>query len=222
MTTDQRGAPFVRIYGAAVDVGAYEANFLVVDTAVDESDGDFSAGDLSLREAIELTNANPGADTIAFAASLAGSTITLTLGELTITDDLTITGLGADQLTISGNHASRIFRVDNAAPTTITVAIRGLSLVNGYRPSTPYGGGIINQESLTVEGCTLANNSSGYGGGIRNDGTLTVGNCTLANNSAATAGGAIYNDGTLTVTNSTLANNSATAAAVSQTTILAR
>ena len=88
---------------------------LVVDTAADESDGDYSAGDFSLREAIELANATAGADTIVFAAGLAGSTITLTSGELAIIDDLTITGLGADQLTISGDHASRILFIDNAA-----------------------------------------------------------------------------------------------------------
>ena len=74
---------------------------LVVDTTADESDGDFSTGDLSLREAIELTNANPGADEIAFAAALAGSTITLTSGELAITEQFDDHTLGVDQLTIT-------------------------------------------------------------------------------------------------------------------------
>ena len=36
------------------------ADPFVVDTLADESDGDFSAGDLSLREAIELANTRPG------------------------------------------------------------------------------------------------------------------------------------------------------------------
>jgi len=74
---DQRGNPFARIAGAALDIGAYEAQTFafVVDTDVDESDGDYSTGDLSLREALEITNANPGADTITFDASLTGSKI---------------------------------------------------------------------------------------------------------------------------------------------------
>ena len=54
LTTDQTGAP--RIYGT-VDIGSYElqepAN-LVVSTLVDEDDGDYTPGDLSLREAISL------------------------------------------------------------------------------------------------------------------------------------------------------------------------
>ena len=97
--------------------------------------GTYSAGHLSLREAIELTNAISGADSIVFSADLAGTTITLTGGELPITDDLTITGLGADQLTISANHASRIFHVDSVASDDRNVLIRGLSLEDGSSPA---------------------------------------------------------------------------------------
>ena len=44
--------------------------FFVVDTLIDENDGDYSAGDVSLREAIEAANASAGAETITFAPSL--------------------------------------------------------------------------------------------------------------------------------------------------------
>ena len=210
---DQRGVPFARSYGEGqddvVDVGAYEVQVLVVDTLDDESDRESTAGDFSLREAIELANAIPGADTIVFAADLAGNIINLTGGELAITDDLTITGLGADQLTISGNSASRVFSVDSAASEPISVAIRSLSLVDGYNAGSSYGGGIYNDEILVLDSCTLANNLSDYGGGIRNDGMLTVTNSTFVDNSAGTTGGATFNMGTLTVTNSTFADNSA-------------
>lgn len=211
LTTDQRGVPFVRIYGDAVDVGAYEvqALSLVVDTAEDENDGVFSAGDLSLREAIELTNANPGADTIAFAPDLVENIIKLTSGELAITDDLTITGLGADQLAISGNEESRIFNVNNAE-STIVVTVRGLSLVDGRADS---GAGINNRERLVVEDCMLSGNwaEDWGGGGIYNSssGTLTVTGSTLVRNRAVDVGGGIANSGTLTVTGSTLAHNEA-------------
>src|SRR4029079_10427596 len=64
-TFDQRGFPFVRAFnhdglgGTQLDIGAVElqmvANLsLVVDTLVDESDGNYAAGDMSLREAIGL------------------------------------------------------------------------------------------------------------------------------------------------------------------------
>ena len=99
----------------------------LVDIAEDESDGNVSEGDLSLREAIESANATSEVDTIEFDTALVGKTITLTAGELTINDDLTISGPGADQLTISGNHASRIFSVNDAVSTQIFVEIRAFA-----------------------------------------------------------------------------------------------
>src|SRR5262245_55752856 len=50
--------------------------------------------------------------TIVFAPSLDGKTITLTSGELDITQGLTIQGPGAGQLTISGGNHSRVFDVN--------------------------------------------------------------------------------------------------------------
>jgi len=83
----------------------------VVDLAIDEDDGDYSAGDLSLREAIELANVNltPGADTITFDPVAFGSakTLTLTLGELFIRDALTIAGPAARRVR---SHTSVISR----------------------------------------------------------------------------------------------------------------
>src|SRR5512135_2171384 len=51
-------------------------------------------GDGSLRQAIALSNSTPGPNEIAFAPGLSG-TITLTSGELQITDDVRIVGPGA-------------------------------------------------------------------------------------------------------------------------------
>src|SRR5262249_25417647 len=51
------------------------------------------SGDGSLRAAVAAANANPGADSIDFAVT---GTITLTSGELDITDSVTINGPGAD------------------------------------------------------------------------------------------------------------------------------
>src|SRR5262249_55471249 len=53
----------------------------------------------SLRQAVLAANATPGADTIAFAAGLSG-TVTLSSGEMSLTDGLTIGGPGASQLTV--------------------------------------------------------------------------------------------------------------------------
>jgi len=74
---------------------------------------------LSLRDAIALANARAGLDTITFVNSLAGVPIDLTLGELLITDTVTITGLGAKQTVIDAQHNSRVFDVTPAAGNVI-------------------------------------------------------------------------------------------------------
>src|ERR1019366_72744 len=59
------------------------------------------SGAVSLRAEIAAARSN---DTIVFAPSLVGQTITLTSGELLINKNLTIAGPGAGELTLSGNH----------------------------------------------------------------------------------------------------------------------
>src|SRR5262249_50975323 len=63
----------------------------------------------SLRAAILAANANPGADTIQFAHGLHG-TIPLA-SEVAITQDLTIHGPGANQVTVSGGGTTRVFDI---------------------------------------------------------------------------------------------------------------
>ncbi|MEZ6072925.1 MAG: choice-of-anchor Q domain-containing protein [Pirellulales bacterium] len=148
-----------------------------------------------------------GADEIAFDFGHDGpETILLKLGELAITDALTITGDGADWLTIdaSGNDptpdddnydGSRVFNVDDGnADVWIEVAISGLTLTGGDAPGGSFlgggGGAIFNREDLTVGTSTISGNASRYGGGIRNyAGTLTVVGSTISNNSAENGGG---------------------------------
>lgn len=93
------------------------------------------AGAGSLRQAI--ASAAPG-DTINFAVT---GTIALTSGQLLIDKNLTIQGPGADSLTISGNHASRVFQ--NGAGMT---ALDGLTIADGKITdnNSAAGGGIYN------------------------------------------------------------------------------
>src|SRR5262245_58771123 len=160
------------------------------------------AGPGSLRQAILDT---PGGSTVDFQPGLSG-TITLTSGEVAINKDLTVAGPGADVVTVSGNHASRVF---NIAPT-FTVDISGLTIADGS-VGIAFGGGILNAGTLTVTDSTLSGNSvrvGGQGGGIFNEGTLTVTGSTLSGNSASVGGGISNLGGTLTVTSSTLSGNS--------------
>ena len=92
------------------------ATYIVDNLGADDGiDIDVSAGNVTLREAVVLANANPGEDTILFAPEYDGATLDLTLGELSITDDLVIRGAtaaGADiGLVIHANDLSRHFNV---------------------------------------------------------------------------------------------------------------
>ncbi len=130
------------------------------------------AGPGSLRQAVLDANSNAGADAIDFAAGIAG---TIDLGdELTITDSLTITGPGADQLTIDGGGEDRIFNIDGSAGS-IDVSISGLTLTNGRTPADQESGGAIvsSQANLSLTDVTVSKSGAlsspfafGVGGGI--------------------------------------------------------
>ncbi len=181
-------------------------NAIDVTTNVDENDGDYSFGDLSLREALAMAASLPGDDVIRFYHTLADATITLDpgLGELVIDSDVAIIGLTAEHLTIDAAGNSRVFHL-NAGNTA---AITGLTITGGY--STNDGGGIYNEGILTLDAVTVSGNTSeSDGGGICNAGSgeLHVLNATISGNIARLSGGGIHNDGSLIVTNATVTDN---------------
>ena len=55
-----------------------------VSTTNDIVDGNYSQGQLSLREAVNIANATARSDTILFAPAIEGQTLTLTGGELVL------------------------------------------------------------------------------------------------------------------------------------------
>lgn len=154
----------------------------------------------SLRDAIKQANAHLGSDTIVFQglfrAGLA-NTITLTSGELAITDSLTIVGPGADALTVSGNHTSRIFSIDNYNGTSdLNVTFQGLTISDGY--GSYNGGGIYNSENLTLDGVTVSHNTSSYdGGGVYNVGNLNLRDYSQISYNTASFGAGVLNYGTM-------------------------
>jgi hypothetical protein len=166
------------------------------------------SGEGSLRQAILDANASSGvADTIDFAPSVSGQTITLASQLPAVTDSagLTIDGGSAD-ITLSGNNAVRVFVVGNSAKLTLN----NLTVANGRADNA--GGGILNLGTLEVNNSTISGNRAGtFSGGIHNVGTLTVNSSTISGNSAGTDNGGIGNAsaGTLTVNNSTISGNSA-------------
>ena len=143
----------------------------------------------SLRQA--LADANDG-DTIDFNLTYP-ATITLTTGQLVVGNSVTISGPGANNLTVDGNANDRVFYISPGK----TVTIDGLTVTNGHVAGANNGGAIYNDSAnLTITNSTLRGNSAGGGGGgIYNSlGTLMVTNSTLSGNSGATGGGGILND----------------------------
>lgn len=184
-------------------------------------------GDGSLRAAIAAAEANVGADVIDFANPLHG-TITLTTGELLVTDDLTINGPGANKLTVSGNDVSRIFRVVGGADasTAISVSLSGLTISHGRADDS--GGGIFNSgfSALTLNGVVLSDNvavglagPNAAGGAVRSFGagaSLSVVDSRIVGNTAdgrnvlrGVGGGLDVQGGSLNVVNSTISDNQA-------------
>ena len=110
------------------------------------------SGTGSLRAAIASANTHVGADTIVFSPGLHGI-ITLTTGELLITDSVSISGSGASNLSVSGNNASRVFEIN----TGLNVSINNLTITHGS--ALDDGGGILNHGSnLTLSGDVLTLN----------------------------------------------------------------
>jgi hypothetical protein len=161
---------------------------------------------LSLREAILIANDSTDvADTIVFDNSLTDETVLLNGTRLpTITSELTITGLGAEHLTIDAQNNSGIFWIDFG----VTGQISGLTLTRG-NATNAQGGGILNFGTLEVADSTLSDNSAYEGGAIFSLGSLTLAGSNLSGNSAIVTGGAIFSElgGELTVTDSTLSDN---------------
>ena len=151
------------------------------------------SGSGSLRAAIAVATSG---DTINFSSKLKGETITLTSGPLTLGVNLTIDGLGANKLTVSGGGTEGVFVVSAG----VTATIDNLTIASGLAVQ---GAGIDNFGSLTVSQCALTGNTAvggsgdsttpgaANGGGIANEvgASLTLTQSLLTNNVAAASPG---------------------------------
>jgi hypothetical protein len=168
-------------------------------------------GSGSLRDAIVQANNNVGADIINFSGPIfedgIADTITLSSGQLNITDSLTINGDGADSVRISSNFTSRVVEISQEGTE---VTMNGLTIADGG--STLIGGGVYINSGTTanLNNTTLsANIAVEAGGAIANYGTLNLTNSTIQNNSGLAGGGALFNEGTANVSNTTVSLNGA-------------
>jgi predicted outer membrane repeat protein len=145
----------------------------------------------SLRQAVLDANASPGADVIRFAHTLRG---TIPLGSpLTITDDLTIEGPGAQRLTVS-----------NADPTALSVIVTAGPGVNLTLDGLTFTGGTVSGaggSSLTVRDSVFTHSAGNTP--LSASGSLVVEDTRFTDNQ----GGAIFAFGDVTVNDSAFDNN---------------
>src|SRR5262245_3537814 len=169
----RKAPPRTRLCLEALEDRTVPSTFTVVNALDDGSVG-------SLRWAVGQANSTAGADTVVFSGLFnTPQTITLTGGQLTLTDaaTTTINGPGANLLSISGNNASRVFFVNGSGASA---ALSGLTITGG---KDTIGGGLFNNGgTLTMSNCTVRDNSTTGqgGGGVSSTGTLTMSNCTIS------------------------------------------
>jgi type IX secretion system substrate protein/Big-like domain-containing protein len=183
----------------------------IVNTVADSGQG-------SLRNAI---NSATGNDTIIFSGLTYPDTIRLTTGQINISNvSLVILGPGADSLSISGEHLSRIFTFGEG-----DAEAHGLSFNNGYVYGFQNGGAFdVSAGALSLYDCIVSNNeaigdsttpsSAGLGGAFYVDGQLSLIRTSVYDNRATGGfgndgyGGAIYQAfGNSIIINSTISGN---------------
>jgi CSLREA domain-containing protein len=207
----------------------------IVTTTEDQNDGSGDNG-LSLREAVALANANPGADKIRFAVGLgkafeAGGVIRLQHGQIEITDAVTIDGsdVGA-ALTITGDALGNDTLVDGTNATWLEFVDKAVYLQiqqdsNGLESEYPTAmlhhdwladnaGRIFDitapAASTTLRGLVITGGrvSDEDGGGVRSAAPLEVVNSAVVGNRVEGAGGGGGVAGAMVgLTNTTVAGN---------------
>jgi hypothetical protein len=195
---------------------ALALSYPVTSTADTESKG-------TLRASIKEAEAHTGPDSIPVQAT---GTIALGSALPAIGDDVTITGPGADSLTITRSGSAPPFRIFYFSGATTTVS--GLTVTGGVEAS---GAGIQSSSGdLTLIRVVVTGNEAfsegggtryATGGGILNVGTLTLRESSVIGNTAIAKGGdenvaagaGIESEGTLFVERSTISGNLARASA---------
>lgn len=229
----------------AVLISTVHATDITITTTDDELNSD---GDCSLREAVVAANgdtavdacpAGNGADTIVlpageFLLNLVGSSENASFtGDLDITDDLTLIGVGANDTFIDANDVDRVFELHSGSQVTMSnLTVRGgaissaganirvaglsgltLQFVRISEAAVDSSSAIyvVSGSSLNVFSSRIENNLDG-GMYIQSDVTANIHNSTISGNQKDGGGGGFNIEGgaLVSIINSTISGNSAT------------
>ena len=188
-------------------VGTIIDNGIVVTTFADVVDSGDSV--ISLREAIDMANTNPGVDNIillpgTYDMDIAGvNENNNASGDFDILEDLNIYGQGSGTTIIDGDQVDRIFHTG----TGVTLNLSNMQLINGDADD---GGAIYAEGDTSLNQVIFQDNHADYlGGAIVSIGQLDITDAQFLNNHAGFQGGAIYQyTDTATVSRTTFSENS--------------
>jgi hypothetical protein len=154
------------------------------------------SGTGSLRQMVSISS--PG-DIIQFGSNLMGDTIILTSGQINVNHNLTIQGLGANLITISGNNSSRILSITGG-----NVLVRDIKFINGYQnvQLNNDGGailysannGYLRLANVHILNSVAMNGNGSQGGGVAfysSGGTFRADSCLIKNCESDNFGGAV-------------------------------
>jgi hypothetical protein len=112
--------------------------------------------------------------------------------------------LGQGETILAGQGNGRILTINSG----VNVSLNNLTLTRGAEPDG-FGGGVLNNGTLTLSGVTISHNDAATGGGIWNQGNLTVSHSAIVGNRSDGSGGGLHNQGTAALTNVTISGNRA-------------
>lgn len=203
-----------RLVGGGLDIGAFERQSAVIQespstvvtTLADTVDA--LDGDISLREA--LFYGQLSGSTVTFDQGLAGGTVSLNGGELSIYDAVTLQNPDAG-VTIDAGGTSRVMWIATAGAA---VSLEGLTLTGGMLNSEHgRGGGLLNLDGdLRLDDVSVIGNSiyNGVGNGIFNGGMLTMTGGAVRDNVStvgSSIGSGVYNNNVMTIASAEIVGN---------------
>ena len=200
---------------AASPIGAAET--FAVTTTNDTVDDDLddpacldAAGECSLRAAVMQANKTPGADTITIPAGTYALTLPspdpagpdARVGDLDVTESLTISGAGIDSTTVAGGPgwSDRLFQVDSGEVAgNVDLALSGMTLTKGKTDAL--GGGLYFTDvggTLSMSVMKFVDNAAGPSAGDNGGGAyvranaFTLRDVAFEGNTAGGSGGGLH------------------------------